>query len=158
MSKEYSGVELPALQRRQALLMFRRQLAKWKLKMPKVKPLVLDFGLRNFAKIGLIEFWVANETKAGYCGKLLFVFDRQKCPYHHHNKKHETFLVVKGRVRMEINGKIRVLEEGERMVMPTGVKHSFEGKGPALLLEISQPCLTQDNIFRNKQIGNKGII
>lgn len=158
MSKKYSDIELSAGQRHRVLLMFRRQLAKWKLKMPRVRPLVLDFGLKDFEKNGLIELWLANEVGAGYCGKFLFVFDGQKCPYHHHKVKHETFFVVKGRVRMEINAKSRVLKEGERLVMPRGTKHSFEGLGPALLLEVSQPCLPGDSFFRNKQIGKKGLI
>ncbi len=158
MSKEYSGVELPAWQRRRALLMFRRQLAKWKLKMPKVKPLILDFGLREFTKTGLIEFWLTNEIKAGYCGKFLFVFDGQICPYHHHNLKHETFFVIKGQVRMEIDAKTKILKEGDRMLMSPGMKHSFQGMGPALLLEISQPCLPQDSFFKNRRIGKNGLI
>ena len=73
MSAKYSDVELPPAARSRALARFRKQLAKWHLKMPRVRPLVIDFGLRDFDKIGLIEFWVANEEKAGYCGKFLFV-------------------------------------------------------------------------------------
>ena len=159
MSAKYSDIELPAAQRAGALAKFRQQLAKWKLKMPRVRPLVMDFGLRDFDKIGLIEFWVANEEKAGYCGKFLFVSEGQKCPYHHHEFKHETFFVMKGRVRMTVNGKTRILSEGSRLAMPTGVKHSFEATGgPALLLEVSEPCVRRDNFFRNKRIGRNGLV
>ena len=154
--KRLSIVELPAGQQRPVLVMFRRQLAKWKLKMPRVKPLVLGSGLDDFAKTGLIEIWLANELKAGYCGKFLFVFDGQTCPYHHHVIKHETFFVMKGQVRMKVNGKTRILREGGLLAMATGTKHSFQGIGPALLLEVSQPSVPHDSYFQNKQIGRNG--
>jgi len=38
--------------------------------------------------------------EAGYCGKYLFVFDGQTCPLQQHKRRHETFFVVQGRVRM----------------------------------------------------------
>ena len=50
------------------------QISSWGLTMPEVEPLVLDFGLGRFDRIGEIEFWIANEVDAGYCGKFLFVF------------------------------------------------------------------------------------
>ncbi len=59
--------------------------------MPPHEPLVSDFGLGDFYETGLIEYWVANEIQAGYCGKLLFVFGGQTCPMHWHKRKHETF-------------------------------------------------------------------
>ena len=39
---------------------------------------------REFDRVGLIEFWIANEKEAGYCGKYLFAFDGQQCPAHSH--------------------------------------------------------------------------
>ena len=75
----------------QALADFWRQIAVWKVALPPVAPLVLDFGLGDFPRTGLIEYWIANEAGAGYCGKYLFVFDDQTCPSHCHRRKHETF-------------------------------------------------------------------
>jgi len=126
--------------------------------MPRVRPLVLDFGVGEFEKTGEIEFWVANFAREGYCGKFLFVFDGQTCPYHCHKIKHETFFVMKGAVRMKVNGKTRKMEEGDRLVMPPGVRHSFTGAGPALLLEVSQPSVREDNFFSDRRIGEKGVM
>ena len=151
-------VQVWGKERRAALFAFKRHVAEWGLVMPDVKPLVLDFGLGEFDKTGLIELWVANETDAGYCGKFLFVFDRQECPYHHHLMKHETFFVMKGAVVMKVKGRNRVLEQGDLLTMPPGTKHSFRGRGPALLLEVSQPSVRGDNFFRNKRIGREGVI
>jgi len=105
-----------------------------------------------------VELWIANEEKEGYCGKFLFVFDGQTCPYHHHPFKHETFYVLKGSVLMNVDGKEMVLNEGSVLPMAQGVKHSFTGRGPALLLEASKPCVQHDNLFEDKTIGKDGVI
>jgi N-acetylneuraminate synthase len=118
----------------------------------------MDFGLGRFDEIGEIEYWVANEEGAGYCGKFLFVGDGQTCPYHAHDIKHETFFVLKGSVRMVIDGQERLLAEGDTLVMPPGQRHSFTGVGPALLLEVSMPSRRNDNFFENKAIGDEGVI
>lgn len=65
-------IELGRTAARTALAAFKKRLRKWGLAMPAVKPLVLDFGLGDFYRTGLIEYWIANETRAGYCGKYLF--------------------------------------------------------------------------------------
>jgi N-acetylneuraminate synthase len=144
--------------RKKALQHCRETIQGWGLTMPDVEPLALDFGLGRFDEIGEIEFWVANEEEFGYCGKFLFVGDGQTCPYHKHDQKHETFFVMKGQVRMVIDGEEKVLQEGDTLVMPPGQRHSFTGIGPALLLEVSMPSIRQDNFFAEKAIGDAGVI
>ncbi len=152
------NIELQGPPRVHALGDVHRQLAEWDLKMPDVEPLVLDFGLDDFVNTGEVEFWVANEIEHGYCGKFLFVFDDQTCPYHHHRVKHETFFVVKGEVRMSIEDEERDLQQGATVVMPPNTGHSFTGLGPALILEVSMPSVPGDSYFRNKEIGDDGVI
>lgn len=130
----------------------KKQLAEWNVVMPDVPPLVLDFGLGNFADTGLIEYWIANETEAGYCGKYLFVFDRQTCPTHRHKTKIETFFVANGRVRMEYGNGTLEMKRGDTLRVERWNYHSFTGIGPALLLELSMPCLIGDNYFQNPAI------
>jgi mannose-6-phosphate isomerase-like protein (cupin superfamily) len=144
--------------RAQALAHCRDTIQSWGLTMPDVEPLALDFGLGKFDEIGEIEFWVANELEAGYCGKFLFVADGQTCPYHHHDLKHETFFVLKGTVHMVVDSDEMVLQEGDALVMLPGQRHSFTGVGPALLLEVSMPSLRQDNFFTDAAIGDNGIL
>jgi mannose-6-phosphate isomerase-like protein (cupin superfamily) len=155
---KYDSYELAGKEREEALSRCRAQLAQWGLTMPAVTPMAFHFGLNAFEQWGLIEFWVANEVDAGYCGKYLFVFDGQMCPAHKHIKKHETFFVVKGTVKMIIDGTETTKREGDIVAMPPGVEHSFTGIGPALLLEASTPCLLQDNFFADRRIGDDGEI
>lgn len=150
--------QLRGEERQRALDRCLRAIKAWGLSMPKVEPLVLDFGLGKFDEVGEIEFWVANEEAAGYCGKFLFVADGQTCPYHQHTKKHETFFVMKGKVRMIVDEREMLLDEGDLLTMPPGQRHAFTGVGPALLLEVSMPSIRKDNFFADRQIGENGII
>ncbi len=155
---KYADVELQGAEREDAVRQVLARIEEWGLRMPNVEPLPLHFGLHDFHNVGETEFWVANESDAGYCGKFLFVFDGQTCPYHRHAKKHETFFVVKGRVRMRIDEGVRELGAGDVLPMPPGMGHSFTGMGDALLLEVSMPSLLQDNFFEDKRIGQGGVI
>ena len=147
-----ADISLAGPEAERALDEFHRQIETWGLVMPPAEPLVLDFGLKRFEQVGLIEYWVANELKAGYCGKYLFVFDGQTCPSHSHRQKHETFYIVKGRVSMTYDGDTREMGPGDVLPVEQGKTHSFTGIGPALLLECSMPCLIDDNYFDDTTI------
>jgi mannose-6-phosphate isomerase-like protein (cupin superfamily) len=138
--------------RDRVLKTFRGQISEWGIALPATEPLVLDFGLGRFEDIGLIEVWIANEVSAGYCGKYLFVFPGQTCPTHSHQAKHETFFVVEGRIRIELNGMEKEMQKGDMLSVAPGSTHSFTGMGSALLLELSQPCLIDDNEFADPDI------
>ena len=149
MSDNALPEQIQGPKRREILSRFARQLEQWGLAMPPAEPLVIDFGLGEFYRVGLIEYWIANEIDAGYCGKYLFLFDAQTCPAHSHRQKHETFFIVKGKVRMTVDGEVRVMNAGDVLVVPQGRVHSFEGVGDALVLEVSTPSLVADNFFED---------
>jgi len=154
----YHDVELHGPEREEALAAIQQQLAAWGLTMPPVTPSPLHFGLNRFNEIGETEFWIANDPALGYCGKFLFVFDGQTCPFHHHRVKHETFFILKGTMRMKTDDEERLMREGALLAMPPGVGHSFTGVGPALVLEVSMPSTEGDNFFDDRAIGDNGVI
>ena len=123
------------------------QFNKWGFTPPDTDPLVFDFGLNDFENTGEVEFWIANEVDAGYCGKFLFVFDGQSCPVHHHRKKLETFYILFGTVKMQYEDEERLMRSGDVLRVERERDHGFTGVGPALLLEVSQPSILEDNYF-----------
>ena len=146
------SISIAGTRAEKALADFRRQMDAWELAPPPAEPLVLDFGLGEFDRVGLIEFWIANEQQAGYCGKYLFVFDGQQCPAHSHQTKHETFFVLRGCLKVQMDGQWLMLRPGEVLPVPPGHVHSFEGQGNSLLLELSMPCEVSDNRFEDPRI------
>jgi len=145
-------ISLSGVRRGAALAACARQLRAWEAVMPPVEPLVLDFGLGEFERIGLIEYWIANELEAGYCGKYLFLFDGQTCPRHHHRTKLETFYIQRGTVRMQHGGREWDMAPGAVLRVAPGQSHQFRGVGPALILEVSRPCVISDNFFADPRI------
>lgn len=135
-----------------AVARVRHQVESWGLKLPAITPLVFDFGLGDFERVGEVEFWIANETKAGYCGKFLFIWHGQTCPKHMHKEKHETFFVVKGRITIEYDGEDFEMMTGDVLRIGTGKHHSFTGIEPTLLLEVSKPSIIADNYFADTRI------
>jgi len=153
MDKKLDNIQLKSSQTDEILNNFRKQLNIWGLEMPAVESLIMDFGLGDYERVGIIECWVVNEVEAGYCGKFLFLFDGQRCPMHGHSQKHETFMVVKGKIRMTAGTEERIMDQGDVLVMPAGQKHSFLGIGNTLVLEISTPCNVDDNDFQDAAIA-----
>jgi D-lyxose ketol-isomerase len=145
------SLQIPPQERRAALDECYQHISEWKVAMPPAVPLVLDFGLGDFDRFGLYEFWIANEMEAGYCGKYMFVKDRQMCPRHCHRVKHETFFVMKGALRVTMDNEEFVLKEGETLAIAPNQVHSFEGIGPTLMLELSMPCDPSDNVFEQPE-------
>jgi quercetin dioxygenase-like cupin family protein len=128
------------------------QIDEWGLALPEIQPLVLDFGLGKFDEIGETEFWIANEVEGGYCGKFMFMFEGQTCPNHRHREKLETFFIVKGKVRMEYENQVRILNPGDVLLINVGKFHRFSALETSLILEVSKPCIGGDNFFENKAI------
>lgn len=130
----------------------REQIRKWGITMPTAEPLVLDFGLGRFNSIGEIEFWIANEQDAGYCGKFLYLSQGQSCPKHMHKEKLETFFIVKGVIEMTYEGSTFLLKEGATLRVETHSYHKFSAKEPSLILEVSKPSVIADNYFEDRRI------
>ena len=155
----FEAVELTGEAKENALRRIEEQVTEWGLSLPDSEPLLLHFGLGDYYTHGEAEFWIVNETDAGYCAKLMFVFEGQECPYHRHRTKHETFYVLRGRARMRVGSETRVAEQGEVLPLEPGTAHSFAGEGgAALLLEISMPSVPGDSFFDDRRIGDNGVI
>ena len=80
------------------------------------------------------EIWVVNKE---YCGKVLELKKGYRCSIHHHKEKDETFLVIEGRVLMEIDGKEWVMEAGHCQHIAPGTKHRFTGLENSRIIEFS---------------------
>jgi len=97
-------------------------------------------------EIGLTEYWIVNIPR--YCGKVLVQKAGTTCPAHSHKKKHETFLVWQGRVRMVVDGEPVEMGPGDVLVMEEGRVHEFTALGEdAVIFEFSGQHLEDDSYF-----------
>ena len=85
-----------------------------------------------------------------YAGKILHIEAGQLLSLQYHERKDETFYVLKGEVNLTIeeNGARNELRlaEGTWYRIPPGVRHRMRAEGPCDLIEVSTPEL--DDVVR----------
>lgn len=109
----------------------------------------------NHEKVWGSECWMVNNEE--YCGKLLFLKKNHKCSMHYHKLKHETFIVTKGVILMELDGEVFIMSEGDAVEVDRGMKHSFTGITDATILEVSTQHYDDDSFRddKSKKLGWK---
>lgn len=70
------------------------------------------------------EIWHHNDPD--YCMKTLLLRRGYQCSLHYHPIKAETFLVVGGVVRFELDGEVFRLGDGQSIDIPAGHPHRFQ--------------------------------
>ena len=146
-------LELSGTEKAEVLSKIHAVVQSWGLKLPDVPACPLHFGLHDFYRVGETELDINNSVEQGYCGKLIFMFKGQICPWHHHRIKHETFFLIKGRVEFKTPEETVTLVQGDRKIVHQTLKHEFTALEDSLILESSKPDLVDDSIFDDPRIN-----
>jgi len=109
----------------------------------------------NHEKVWGGERWLVNDER--YCSKLLFTHKNHKVSYHCHKIKHETFIVLKGMILMQLGDDEFIMEEGDAVEVPQNVYHSWTGVTDATILEVSTQHFEEDSyrLTKSKKLGLK---
>ena len=91
------------------------------------------------------EIWLANNEEEDYCGKILHIEPGHSSSMHYHAKKHETFYILEGGLRVEIintetpERTMNVLKKGDVFVIDRFVPHQLSpvGENAVKFIEIS---------------------
>lgn len=99
------------------------------------------------------EDWVCNGSK--YCGKLLFFSKGKRCSFHYHKKKHETFHLFSGKMKVLIGWenspahpkiKTLILKPGDCLEIPVGLRHQMIALEDSNLFEFSTTHFEDDSL------------
>tara|TARA_B100000963_G_scaffold87730_1_gene75289 strand:+ start:1517 stop:1852 length:336 start_codon:yes stop_codon:yes gene_type:complete len=96
------------------------------------------------------------ELNKYYCLKKLFMKKNHRCSLQYHNKKIETIIVVRGKLKVIIKNKIKIFKQGDIFTIRPKTVHRMEAiKGNCTYLESSSVHLKdvirlQDDYFRKK--------
>ena len=98
------------------------------------------------------------EHNPHYVVKRLFMKAGHKCSLQYHNEKHETFVVLSGKLRFWVGSDVNNLEEkvfttGDHYVIPPKLIHRMEGIEDTLYLEASTSQL--EDVVRLKDDYNR---
>ena len=90
--------------------------------------------ISDVRKVWGSEHWVVNDD---YCGKILKLKRTFRCSLHLHKLKDETFLVLTGKVRFELSGKVIILNPTDIIDIPKKSLHRFSGLKDSVIVEFS---------------------
>lgn len=102
------------------------------------------YGLEQYKKTGVAMIDCVNRE---YCKKILVVLPGQSHPNHLHKKKEETFVILHGDLRINLDGVERTLHKGDIMVIERGKKHSFASDTGCIFEEISTTHYLNDSFY-----------
>jgi N-acetylneuraminate synthase len=108
------------------------------------------YGVRNFRKVGAVLINVINRE---YCKKVLVQLPGQSHPWHYHKRKEETFLVTWGTLHVEVEGRKKVLEPGDTLLVLPGIWHRFSTDTGCVFEEVSTTHFTNDSVYRDPAIN-----
>lgn len=108
------------------------------------------YGVENFRSWGATIITLINRS---YAKKILVMLPRQKHPNHYHKLKEETFLVVFGKLSVNLGGHERLLCPGETLLVPPGVFHSFSSEEGCVFEEISTTAIKGDSVYQDEKIN-----
>ncbi len=108
------------------------------------------YGVQNFRKIGAVLINVINRE---YCKKVLVQLPGQVHPWHFHKRKEETFLVLWGKLHVDLDGRHKVLERGDTLLVQPGVWHRFWTEDGCVFEEISTTHFADDSVYRDEGIN-----
>lgn len=96
------------------------------------------------------EHWIVNERL--YCGKKMVLRKGQQSSLHYHRLKDETFYVLNGRIRLELENETTILEPGAVVRIHPHMTHRFGGLEDSVFFEFSTGHSDED-VYRLEPSG-----
>lgn len=93
-----------------------------------------------------VEEWIAN---GAYCAKRLIIPNGQIIRFHSHKKKHETFYVDSGSVKLGLDSEQKVLKKGDIVEVPAGYRHKVMALKDSVIIEASTHHEDADSYFHS---------
>lgn len=109
------------------------------------------YGIDKFEEWGAT---IINCINREYCKKLIILLPGQKHPMHYHKKKEETFHVLYGDVTVNLNGKEKMHNAGDMVIVEREVKHNFSSEKGGIFEEISTTHYKDDSFYDDINVIN----
>ena len=97
------------------------------------------------------EKWIVNKPE--YCGKLLFFRAGEKCSFHYHKIKDETFYLHSGKIRLLYSNDDDITKAQSTILLPevtfhvpVGLRHQIIAFNDSELFEFSTQHFDEDSI------------
>ena len=109
---------------------------------------------------GVEELWsygccIVNVLNRSYCKKLILMAAGQEHPEQFHKVKEETFRILNGTLQLAIDNTVRVLHEGDTMLIPIHAKHAFKALTDVVIEELSTTSSPEDSYYTDARISSR---
>ena len=89
-----------------------------------------------------------------YAKKIVLLFAKQKHPLHKHKLKEETFQILVGILKSNLNGNEKLLYPGDTILVQPGVWHNFSALNePCIFEEVSTTSYSNDSFYEDDFIN-----
>jgi quercetin dioxygenase-like cupin family protein len=106
------------------------------------------YGLDKFNAFGAVLITLLNRE---YAKKLVIMKKNQIHPEHFHKLKEETFVVITGRLEVQLNGTVNTLHPGDVLVIPRESLHSMIALDDCVFEEISSTNYADDSFYSDSE-------
>lgn len=111
------------------------------------------YGMQHFRQTGAIIINIINRE---YCKKYIIVLPGQNHPFHAHKVKEETFQVLYGQLKVQMEGeKEKVLNPGDIQTVLRGEMHAFSSDTGAIFEEVSTQHMKSDSYYKDPEIARQ---
>jgi sialic acid synthase SpsE/mannose-6-phosphate isomerase-like protein (cupin superfamily) len=107
-------------------------------------------GIEHFRQTGAL---IVNVINRAYCKKIVVQLPGQKHPNHHHRRKEETFQLLWGDLRINLNGIETRMEPGDKLLIERGAWHSFTTDRGGVFEEISTTHIQGDSYYEDPRVA-----
>jgi len=108
------------------------------------------YGLRRFREYGAVIITCINRQ---YAKKLVIQLPRQKHPYHHHQRKEESFQLLDGDLEIVRDGERFKLSPGDLFLIEPNKWHKFHTLDGAIVEEVSTTHFNNDSYYEDPVIA-----
>lgn len=108
------------------------------------------YGIERYHEHGAAILTCVNRE---YCKKLIVVLPGQDHPVHRHVKKEETFQVLYGELRIDLDGQERTLKPGDLVTVEREAKHGFRSETGCIFEEISTTHFKDDSLYEDGAVA-----
>ena len=108
------------------------------------------YGVENFRETGAV---LINCINREYCKKVIVQLPGQAHPTHYHKRKEETFQILWGELHSDLDGRRKVLQPGDTLLVLPGVWHNFWTETGCVFEEISTTHFNNDSVYRDAAIN-----
>jgi mannose-6-phosphate isomerase-like protein (cupin superfamily) len=112
------------------------------------------YGLENYINKPYYGMGIITLINKEYCKKILIIQKDNINPEHYHKEKKETFFILSGKVKIDVDNKENILQKDDILTIEPSQKHTIYALEDSIIEEISTQHKPNDSFYTDEKINN----